>query len=184
MLGPILVGSRVTLAPIKPEHLEHYIQWFADPQVTRFLARDAPPTPKEEEEWLESVGRSDKDVIWGLFAQEEHIGSTGIHGINWRSRHAVTGTLIGDRSWWGRGIATESMELRNRYAFEELGLEKLVTHVFEGNTASRRALEHVGYLTVGVHRRHEYRNGVWWDVWIGELLREEWLRRQRPAELR
>jgi RimJ/RimL family protein N-acetyltransferase len=179
MLGPTLVGSKVTLASIKPEHLEHYIEWFADTQVTRFVARDAPPTLKEEQEWLERIARSESDVVWGLFVQDdEHIGSTGIHAINWRSRHAMTGTLIGARSWWGRGIATESMELRNRYAFEELGLEKLVTHVIEGNTASRRALEHVGYQTVGLHRHHEYRHGQWWDVWIGELLRDEWLRRQ------
>jgi hypothetical protein len=33
------------------------------------------------------------------------------------------------------------MALRTRYAFEELGLEKLVTTVFEGNRASRRELE-------------------------------------------
>ncbi len=171
----MLVGSLVTLAPIKPEHLEHYLEWFADPEVTRFLTRDAPPTLKEEEEWLERVARSETDVVWGLFVEDEHIGSTGIHGINWRSRHAVTGTLIGDRRRWGRGIGTESMVLRTGYAFGELGLEKLITHVFEGNVASRRALEKVGYRTVGVHRRHEYRHNQWWDVWIGELLREHWL---------
>ena len=182
MLGPTLVGSRVTLARIRLEHLEHYIEWFADPQVTRFLERDTPPTLKEEEEWLERVARSETDVMWGLFVQDEHIGSTGISGINWRSRHAMSGTMIGDRRWWGRGIATEAMGMRTRYAFEELGLNKLVTHVYEGNVASRRALERVGYQTVGVQRQHEYRHGQWWDVWLGELLREDWLQRA-PATL-
>ena len=62
----------------------------------------------------------------------------------------------------------------------QLGLQKLVTQVCDGNTASRRALERVGYRTVGIYRRHEFRRGQWWDVWIGELLRDEWLVRQ-PA---
>jgi peptide/nickel transport system substrate-binding protein len=57
-------------------------------------------------------------------------------------------------------IATEAMQLRTRYAFEELGLEKLITNVDEDNPASRRALERVGYRTVGLHRRHRFRGGV------------------------
>jgi RimJ/RimL family protein N-acetyltransferase len=178
MLGPTLSGSLVTLAPLSPEHLQNYLLWFADTEVTRFLKRNAPPTRKEEEEWLERTARSDTEVLWGIFVEGRHVGSIGIHAINWRSRRASTGIIIGDKRWWGRGVASEAMRLRTRYAFDELGLEKLVTTVFEGNPASRRALEKVGYRTVGVYRRHEFRNGRWWDVWIGELLREDWLQAQ------
>jgi RimJ/RimL family protein N-acetyltransferase len=179
MLGPTLAGHLVTLAPLKPEHLEHYVEWFADPEVTQYLAVDRAVTLKQEEEWLDRVSRSDSDVAWGIFAEGQHIGGAGITEIDWRSRHAMTGTVIGDKSWWGRGVASEAMALRTRYAFEELALEKLMTTVFEGNTASRRALEKVGYQTVGIHRHHEFRHNRWWDVWIGELLREDWLARVR-----
>jgi len=177
MLGPTLTGQLVTLAPLKPEHLDHYVDWFADPAVTQYLAQDLVFTLKQEEEWLDRISRSTSDVAWGLFAEGQHIGGTAISQINWRSRHAITGTVIGDKSWWGRGIASEAMALRTRYAFEELGLEKLVSTVFEGNPASRRALEKVGYQTVGIYRHHEFRHNRWWDVWIGELLREDWLAR-------
>src|SRR6266571_2980560 len=124
MLGPTLVGSTVTLAPIKPEHLENYCRWFADQEVTRFLTRDTPPTLKDEETWFERVSRSEQDVIWGLYVDDVHIGSTGIHQIDWRNRRGITGILIGDRTWWGRGVARDSHGLRTRYAFEELGLAK------------------------------------------------------------
>jgi [ribosomal protein S5]-alanine N-acetyltransferase len=180
MLGPTIVGARVTLGPLAPELLEHYCRWFADPDVTRYLARDTPPTLREEQEWFERVAASESDLIWALFVAEAHVGSIGLHQINWRHRRAITGTLIGDKAWWGRGIATEAMGLRTRYAFEELGLEKLVTQVVVDNVASRRALERVGYRTVGVHRRHEFRHGAWVDVWIGELLRDEWAGRGPP----
>jgi ribosomal-protein-alanine N-acetyltransferase len=179
MLGPTLAGATVTLAPIAPEHLPNYVRWFADPEITRFLARDVVPTLKQEEEWLDRMARSETDVVWGVFQDGEHIGASGIHAIDWRSRRAVTGTVVGERSRWGRGVASESMALRTRYAFEELGLEKLVTQVLEGNTASRRAVEKVGYRTVGVHRRHEFRHNQWWDMWVGELLREDWLAARR-----
>jgi RimJ/RimL family protein N-acetyltransferase len=175
MLGPTLVGSTVTLGQLRADDLQLYTSWFSDPAVTRYLTRDSPPSLKEEEEWFERVSRSEKEVVWGLYVEGQPIGSTGIHNIDWRSRRANTGTLIAERALWGKGIGGESMRLRSRYAFEELGLEKLVTQVFEGNTASRRALERAGYETVGIHRRHDFRHGQWWDVWIGELLRDRWL---------
>jgi len=34
MLGPTLTGSTVVLAPLMPEHLDHYLLWFADPSRT------------------------------------------------------------------------------------------------------------------------------------------------------
>jgi RimJ/RimL family protein N-acetyltransferase len=178
MLGPTLTGSTVVLAPLMPEHLEHYLLWFADPEVTRYLKHDIPPSRKQEDEWYERTSRSDTDVMWGIFVEGRHVGSISIARINWRSRRAMTGTVIGDKRWWGRGVATDAMRLRTRYAFEELGLEKLVTEVYEGNAASRKALERNGYRTVGVYRHHEFRHGQWFDVWIGEVLREDWLAAQ------
>jgi RimJ/RimL family protein N-acetyltransferase len=181
MFGPILHGASVTLAPLEPEHLERYCHWFADADVTRFLKMRYPPTLAEEHAWFERTAASGKDVVWGLFADGQHIGSTAIHRIDWSNRRAQTGILIGDRTWWRRGIATQSHALRTRYAFEELNLEKLVTTVIEGNTASQRALERVGYCSIGVHRRHEFRQGRWWDTRILELLRDDWLARQSAA---
>jgi ribosomal-protein-alanine N-acetyltransferase len=181
MLGPTLLGQRIRLAAIAPEHLPDYCRWFSDLEVMRFLSRDTPPTLRQEEEWLDHVSRSETDVVWGIFADEQHIGSIGIHRINWRNRRASTGTLIGDKRWWGRGIAGEAMRLRTAYAFEELGLDKLITQVFSGNVASRKALESVGYQTVGLYRHHEFRQNQWWDMWIGEVLRDDWIARQQAS---
>src|SRR5690242_12573225 len=123
VLGPRLVGTHVTLAPIGPEHLSNYLVWFADPAITRFLAADTPPSRGQEDEWFERPARSTTDIVWGLFVEGQHIGSTGLHQIDWRNRRATSGTMIGDAAFWGRGIGAESMLLRTRFAFEELGLE-------------------------------------------------------------
>ena len=75
------------------------------------------------------------------------------------------------------------MRLRTAYAFEQLGLEKVFTAAFVGNTASRRAMERVGYREVGVHRRHFFRHGRWHDLWVAELLREDWERSSQQNRL-
>lgn len=66
------------------------------------------------------------------------------------------------------------MRLRTRYAFRELGLEKMVTFVFLPNDASRWGLERIGYRPCGFYRRHLLVDGCRHDAWLGEILRDEW----------
>ena len=77
---------------------------------------------------------------------------------------------------WQKGIATEAMAMRTRFAFRELNLHKIRTRAFMENKASIRALEKAGYRQTGVLREEFYRDGRWHDVWCGEVLREDWER--------
>jgi len=127
-----------------------------------------------EEEILRKFGESDDTVFWMIDAGDETIGSTGIHAIDWVNARATTGIVIGEKSAWGKGYATETMALRTRYAFRELNLHKLTTEVNTANVASKRALEKSGYRTVGIRREHDFARGGWEDRWLGEVLRAEW----------
>jgi len=48
------------------------------------------------------------------------VGGTSIDGIDWANGHGTTGTVIGDKSCWGKGIGSEVMRLRADFAFREL----------------------------------------------------------------
>jgi len=176
MLGPIIRGTQIYLAPPQTEYLDTYRRWFADPAVTRYLLLRNPPSPQQEAEWFDRIARSDDDVVWAIVRTEGDvlIGSTGLHSIDWRHRHANSGIVIGEREYWGKGYASEAMRLRTDYAFRELGLEKVLSSVFTGNEGSRRALEKAGYRQCGLLRRQRYFEGRWHDEWMGEILREEW----------
>jgi RimJ/RimL family protein N-acetyltransferase len=176
VLGPIIEGERVRLEPPRAEFLPLYVRWFADMEVTRYLLHRFPPTPKQEEEWLEATARDPHKIVWAIVLREsgKPLGATGIEQIDWRNRRGNSGIMIGERDEWGKGYATEAMRLRTRYAFRELGFEKITTSVILPNDASRRALERVGYRQCGVRRRHQLVDGVWRDAWLGEILREDW----------
>ena len=70
--------------------------------------------------------------------------------------------------------ATEAVALATSYAFLELALQKVWAEVTAPNKASRRALEHNGYRQCAVFRRDRYVEGRWHDLWVGEILRDEW----------
>lgn len=176
MLGPVIEGERIRLEPPRAEFLPAYGRWFADMEVTRYMLYRHPLSDKGETEWLERTAADDKIVMWAIVARSSGrlVGNTGIHDINWRNRHAMTGIVIGEKDEWGKGYAGEAMRLRTRYAFLELGLEKLITTVVNPNEASRRALLRAGYKQCGLYRRHFLVDGQWHDMWIGEILKDEW----------
>ena len=178
MFGPVIVGERVTLTPVTPEMLLNYVRWFVDKEVTRFLGRSFCPTLAMEQEWFERTAKSDTDIVWAILVEDRHIGSTGIHQISWSNRRAITGNLIGDKSEWGKGYGSEVVRLRTEYAFTETTLEKLETEVFTDNIGSRRCLEKAGYRQCGTARRHVFRGGKWHDMWLADILRDEWIAAQ------
>jgi RimJ/RimL family protein N-acetyltransferase len=175
MFGPVIPGSLITLRPPRIEEAEVMISWFADPDITRFLLLRFPPSLTGEKEWLETMGKSAEHVIWAIERDGRIVGNTGLHDIDWVNQRAVTGTVIGDKSAWNQGIATEVMALRTRYAFTQLPLRKLQSTFIDGNQYSWGAQQKAGYRQVGRHREHHFRDGSWRDEVLTEVLRSDWL---------
>jgi RimJ/RimL family protein N-acetyltransferase len=128
------------------------------------------------------MGDDRNAILWAIEHQDRLIGTTAIMQLDWTHQHGTTGTLIGDRSAWGRGIAREVMRLRADYAFGSHPLRKLKSAYLEGNEASRRAQAAAGYVEVGRLRGEFFREGRWLDLVLTELYREDWERRGLQSE--
>jgi RimJ/RimL family protein N-acetyltransferase len=163
----------VRLVPVDVDlHLENYVKWLNDPEVTRWLLRTLPLTRLEERAFLERVAAGQaSDVFWAVHDEHgRHIGGTGIHGIDWIHRSGTTGIVLGERSAWGRGYGKEVMALRTSYAFDELGLNRLESECFVENVASARCLEATGYKRIGIARARRWKHGAFRDTILWDFL--------------
>lgn len=183
MLGPILRGEKCILRPPRKEEFAEMAKWFEDPEVIRYTLQLGPPSEGLQEERFRQQVESPDNVAWAVEVEGRPVGHTGIWGINWRYGHGETGIVIGDKSLWRKGIATEAMALRTRFGFQELHLHKIKTRAFVENEASIRALKKAGYHECGIQRKEVFRDGRWHDIWMGEVLREEW-ERDHPERVR
>ena len=181
MFGPVIEGKLVKLRPPRPDDAPAMLTWFEDMEVTRFLALRHPPGIEMEKEWLERMARSNEDIVWVIEYEGRAIGSTAVHMINWKYGHAKTGTSIGDKSMWGKGIGREVMRLRGDYVFTQTPLRKLKSSYYEGNESSARAQAAAGYREVGRLRQETFIDGEWRDEIITELLREDWERSRKSV---
>lgn len=177
MLGPCLHGEMIRLEPLELEDLKYVRSWLTDPDITHHWGNFRGYSEQQIGDWYKLQAESDKHVRWRVTLGETVIGMTVIEDIDWIHRHAETGIMIGDRSAWERGCASEAIHLRTQYAFEELGLERLGSISMSENIPMHVVLAKAGYRQVGRMQRYFYRHGAWHDAVIFELLRDEWLAR-------
>jgi RimJ/RimL family protein N-acetyltransferase len=170
----------VTLRPPVPEDVPHIVRWIADVEVTRMLGyMQQAFSEAQETDWLKKIAEERNSVFWVIEVDGKPIGTTSIRDIDWKNQHGESGTLIGERDYWGKGIGIEQAELRTRFAFHELNLIKLKSAAFAENTASIRMARRIGYREVGTERKEVFSDGKWHDGVLSELLREDWEKRQR-----
>jgi RimJ/RimL family protein N-acetyltransferase len=173
----VIYGERVRLRAIEREDVPRFVRWFNDPEVRQFLTMYRPLSRAEEERWVESLASRREDIVLAIEVragdQWVHIGNVGLHRIDWKNRTATLGIVIGEREYWGKGYGTEAVRTMLRYAFEELGLNRVELETYSFNPRAIRCYEKAGFKREGVRRQALYRNGKFHDVILMGILRDE-----------
>src|SRR5690348_15852761 len=139
MYGPVIEGKLVRLRPPRLEDAAVMITWFEDLEITRFVKLRFPLSLEAEKEWLDKVARDPDHIQWVIEFEGALVGTTGIVRMSCYNGFGTTGSIIGDKAVWGKGLAREMMQLLAAYAYTQLTLLKLKSGYIEGNVASSRA---------------------------------------------
>lgn len=168
MSNPFLVGKKTILRPITLADAPLLNQWINDPDTRKYLLTSFPVSEIAEKDWIEKqskLGPNQNAVTLAVETQEgKLIGTMGLHDINWISRNAITGTLIGDKEHRSKGFATDAKIALLRYAFETLGLHKVISHAFSANAASIAYSKRCGYIVEAILKDQIFRDGKWQDM--------------------
>jgi RimJ/RimL family protein N-acetyltransferase len=176
VLGPVIQGSCFRLRPPRQEDAASSLAWLEDLEVTVRMRYVFPPSLERAEEELRTLAKDANSITWTIEYEGRAIGFTDIRRIDWAAGSARTGTVIGDKAAWRRGIGGELMRLRAGFAFGELPLRVLRSGYLEGNEASGRAQAAAGYREVARQRAEVFGEGLWMDSIETELTREDWER--------
>ena len=138
--------ARIVLRPLTPEDEAALATVLSDAETMRWYPR--PFTGDEVREWIErQLGRySSSAGLLGLV--EKQTGRLiGDCGPVWQEVEGRTELEIGyhvSRERWNQGFATEAARVVIDYAFENLGVERVVSMIRPENLASRRVAEKNG----------------------------------------
>ena len=155
---------------------ETYYNWINDPNINQFLeTRFLPRSLQNIEQFVRSMDGKNDEILFAICIKENdiHIGNIKLGPINWIHRFADISLLIGDKNYWGKGIATEAIKLISSFGFNELNLHKLKAGCYVDNKGSEKAFVKAGYFIEGTLKQHFFFKGNYRDTTLLAKLNNE-----------
>ena len=157
----IRVDEKIHLRTIVVEDVsENYVNWLNDYEVTKYTEQ------KYFKHTLESVANfvnqkyhSNNDLLFGIFLENSHIGNIKLGNINLHHMSSEISYFIGNKNFWGKGIASKCVRCVVEYAIKELDLKKINAGYYEGNEGSAKVLEKCGFVVEGIRHSNQIFNG-------------------------
>jgi len=176
--GELFYGERASLRLIQlADCTARYLGWLQDPEVNRYLeTRWSEQSLESIRAFVDVMTKSEDSYLFAIIskATQGHVGNIKIGPISARHAYADVSYFIGERSEWGKGLASDAIRVAARIGFEKLGLHRLQAGLYEGNVGSAKALEKAGFRFEARLRKQLHGPNAWEDhLWYG-LLREEW----------
>jgi RimJ/RimL family protein N-acetyltransferase len=146
----VLETERLILRPWAEEDAEALFEICRDAEVMRYIGDGGPWAGVERARlWLARQLAARAAHGFGKWAVVEKaggrlVGSCGFDPPSESMPEVEFGYLYA-RGSWGKGYATEAGRACMRFAFEELGLPRVVARATPENTPSRRVLEKLGF---------------------------------------
>ncbi len=178
MRNPVVVGERVYLRPYEKADADTVSEWYATEDETFMYRGRGPISPLAFHDWFTKMYKKqpprDIEFVVATVTDDTAIGEVGVYDLDWVNRTGETGSFLGP-GHRNQGYGPEAKHLLLEYCFDVLHLHVLRSEVAETNTRSAAALNKQGYRPAGRMRRFEVKGGVYRDMLVFDVLRDDWL---------
>lgn len=171
----IFKGDKIQLRPFVQDDYLVTATWRHDQELRKLSQIHLyPVTDVLEREWIDGIlnCKSDKNIYYAIesIIEKKIVGYFLLKNINWISRIAWLGIVIGEKNTRGKGFGREAMELGLKYSFNYLNLRKISLEVLSENRAAFSLYKKLGFVEEGLLKNHFYFNGEYLDIRIMSLF--------------
>lgn len=167
------VSKSIYLKRLKSNDVtEDYVSWLNNPQVNQYLeSKYIVHTLETVTKFVQSVD-NDNNYLFGIFDKltDKHIGNIKLGNIDFRYSSADIGFLIGDTDFWGKGVATNAIEICVNFAFKELNLHRVWGGVYANNIGSHKAFIKSGFMLEGINKDKVIYNEKYMDCYMYSII--------------
>ena len=170
---PYIETERLVLRKIEETDADSLSELAHSPNVYRYL-----PTflfEQKYEDVHEVIRRLydecfKESIILGVFMEEEFCGLAEIYGYRENTHKASIGCRFLEQ-WWGKGVATETVDALVRYLTQETGIEIITASTMVENKSISRVVEKNSFLLVvsGVDEDWGYPQPTPANKWVWQL---------------
>lgn len=171
----MIYGNRVYLRLMEESDIKLKVEWVNDWEIRETLISEYISLAGTKEWFNKSIIDSTrKDFIICLKDNNKAIGFTSLKSIDYRNSKAELTMCLGEKEYWGKGLAKETRLLILRYAFSEIGLNKIYTYNWERNEAIIGLNQKIGFKVEGVLRENIFFKNEYRNMLIMSILKDEW----------
>ncbi|GAU71310.1 putative acetyltransferase [Streptomyces sp. NBRC 110611] len=174
----ILTTERLILRPFEPSDAPAVHAACQEPDIPRWTNVPSPYTLRDAERFVGTTvpegWRDDTAYDFAVVARTDGslVGAMGLvrlAGLRGPERQAELGYWTA-REQRGRGYTVEAARAVLRWAFDDLGVERMEWLAEAGNDGSWAVARRLGFQWEGTLRAKLVREGTRRDVWAGSLL--------------
>lgn len=153
MVSPIIKTQNYTIRPFKQEDALLWQVWDVDSEIQAYMPEPCNESQdiQKQYDYIKECGDDEQGYYWSI---ETHngvtIGTASLTEINSYHKVAEIGIVLGDKNYWGKGVATEVISELTKYAFENLSIEYISANAEEQNISMQKVFEKVGFTKDGV----------------------------------
>jgi RimJ/RimL family protein N-acetyltransferase len=157
-------------------HYHHLYPIANNPKIAKNL-RDSFPSPytiHDARHWIEHNQKFNPPQNFAIEYEGRLAGSVGCEiGKNELRTNMEVGFWLGE-AFWGKGIATEALQLFTEYALEKFPeVLRIYAQVYDFNVPCMKVLENSGYEPEAILRHAYIKNGKIGDLFQYVIVREE-----------
>ena len=146
------IDNNIQLRTLKKNNVtEKYVAWLNDYEIMKYTEQKYfKHSFSSVCDFVDQKYDSENDLLFGIFSNYTHIGNIKLGPISWEHRSAEVSYFIGDKNYWGRGIATKCVDSIVKYGTKVLLLEKINAGYYELNIGSEKVFKKCGFCIEGV----------------------------------
>lgn len=139
----------VTIRPLKEEDAYTSVKWRNDPEVFKYTGNTYSHQILLETElnWIRKVIENRNDYRCAIEVDGVYVGN--IYLNNFSSGEGEYNIFIGDKDYWGKGVARKASELIIEDGFSRLNLRKIILDVKNVNKRALRLYTSLGFVETG-----------------------------------
>ena len=172
-----LDGERIQLRRHDPKNYDLYAEWYGDPEVWNLTSWARSPLGRSAVKRLfkeREMSTTDDSFAIHSNGESEPVGVVSLMNLSEANLSAELSVIVGHPNDRSHGYGAEAIAMIVRYAFEDLGLNRVGLSVFDFNDAAIATYERLGFVHEGRLRRAVKREDGFRDALLMSVLRDEW----------
>ena len=166
--------TKIRLRALTTSDITKTLSWHNQKDIKEFYAGHPFPVNLEMESiWYDNILKSNfPTTVFGieLVEEEKLIGITMLKQIDLIHKKAEIAIYIGDKEERGKGYAKIATFKTMKFAFYQLGLNRLYLHVLKNNAPAINLYKKLGFEKEGELKESIFKNAVYQNESIMGLL--------------